>query len=235
MSPEPHEGAPPEDGPLVRPYVTPPTAYAHATTPAWPLGPAVPVPVHEEPRAPEPAPRRRRDQRRLPLVAPLALLTVCGAGALWLLSGGPEREPARAVPHPGLSVPALAAGGSGAEPASEAGSARPTAPRTASSAPATPTASATVTPSPSATPAAKPVTPTAKPPVDASGTLRRGDSGPQVRALQERLYGQGFTYVSPTGVYDKQTERGVAQLQRDRDIKGDPRGVYGPATRAAFG
>lgn len=55
-----------------------------------------------------------------------------------------------------------------------------------------------------------------------------------MRALQERLYGQGFTYVSPTGVYDDQTRRGVAQLQRDRDIKGDPKGVYGPATRAAF-
>ncbi|MFB0633190.1 peptidoglycan-binding protein [Streptomyces sp. AB3(2024)] len=53
--------------------------------------------------------------------------------------------------------------------------------------------------------------------------------------LQERLYGQGFTYVSQTGVYDEQTRRGVAQLQRDRDIKGDPRGIYGPATRAAFG
>ncbi|MET8755833.1 peptidoglycan-binding domain-containing protein, partial [Streptomyces sp. NPDC004667] len=47
--------------------------------------------------------------------------------------------------------------------------------------------------------------------------------------------GQGFTYVSQTGVYDEQTRRGVAQLQRDRDIKGDPRGIYGPATRAAFG
>ena len=62
-----------------------------------------------------------------------------------------------------------------------------------------------------------------------------GDSGPEVRALQERLHGQGFTYVSVTGEYDSQTKRGVAQLQRDRDIKGDQPGVYGPATRAAFG
>ncbi|MFD8984403.1 peptidoglycan-binding protein [Streptomyces sp. NPDC059564] len=74
----------------------------------------------------------------------------------------------------------------------------------------------------------------AKPSAGPSGTLRPGDRGPEVRALQERLYGQGFTYVSPTGVYDNQTRRGVAQLQRDRDIKGDPNGVYGPATRAAF-
>ncbi|WP_326586471.1 peptidoglycan-binding domain-containing protein [Streptomyces sp. NBC_01294] len=61
-----------------------------------------------------------------------------------------------------------------------------------------------------------------------------GDSGPEVRSLQEMLYGQGFTYVSVTGVYDAQTKRGVSQLQRDRSIKGDPPGVYGPATRAAM-
>lgn len=66
------------------------------------------------------------------------------------------------------------------------------------------------------------------------GTLRMGDSGSGVRALQERLFGQGFTYVSTTGVYDSQTRRGVAQLQRDRNIKGDQPGVYGPATQASF-
>ncbi|EDX25811.1 peptidoglycan-binding protein [Streptomyces sp. CJ_13] len=56
-----------------------------------------------------------------------------------------------------------------------------------------------------------------------------------MRALQERLHGQGFTYVVVNGVYDGRTRRGVAQLQSDRGISGDPQGVYGPATRAAFG
>ncbi|MFD9480878.1 peptidoglycan-binding domain-containing protein [Streptomyces nojiriensis] len=52
--------------------------------------------------------------------------------------------------------------------------------------------------------------------------------------MQEMLRGQGFTYVSVTGVYDNQTKRGVGQLQRDRSLKGDPPGVYGPATQAAM-
>lgn len=56
-----------------------------------------------------------------------------------------------------------------------------------------------------------------------------------MRALQERLHGQGFTYVTVNGVYDDRTRRGVAQLQSDRSIKGDPKGTYGPATRSAFG
>ncbi|RSS79153.1 peptidoglycan-binding protein, partial [Streptomyces sp. WAC06614] len=78
-------------------------------------------------------------------------------------------------------------------------------------------------------------TPAPAPPPAADGTLRPGDRGPEVRALQQRLFGQGFTYVSVTGVYDDRTRRGVAQLQRDRSLTGDPEGVYGPATRRAFG
>ncbi|WP_150520976.1 peptidoglycan-binding domain-containing protein [Streptomyces subrutilus] len=74
----------------------------------------------------------------------------------------------------------------------------------------------------------------AAPPAGA-GTLRPGDGGAEVRALQERLQGQGFTYVSVTGLYDDRTRRGAARLQSDRGITGDPEGVYGPATRAAFG
>ncbi|MEU3061468.1 peptidoglycan-binding domain-containing protein [Streptomyces subrutilus] len=65
--------------------------------------------------------------------------------------------------------------------------------------------------------------------------MRPGDGGAEVRALQERLHGQGFTYVSVTGVYDDRTRRGMAQFQSDRGVTGDPGGVYGPATRAAFG
>ncbi|MFC5722266.1 peptidoglycan-binding protein [Streptomyces gamaensis] len=74
---------------------------------------------------------------------------------------------------------------------------------------------------------------TSPPPGD--GTLRPGDRGAQVSALQRRLFGQGFTYVEVTGVYDDRTRRGVAQLQSDRDLRGDPSGIYGPHTRAAFG
>ncbi|MEY9846951.1 peptidoglycan-binding protein [Streptacidiphilus sp. MAP5-3] len=68
----------------------------------------------------------------------------------------------------------------------------------------------------------------------ADGTLRPGDTGPAVTHLQQLLFEQGFTYVSTTGVYDAATTRGVTQLQQDRDLTGDPPGVYGPATRASL-
>ncbi|WP_327281943.1 MULTISPECIES: peptidoglycan-binding domain-containing protein [unclassified Streptomyces] len=174
----------------------------------------------------------RRDRGgRLPL-AVLALLALGAAGSLvWLLSG-PDPRPDRAVVRPDLSVPVLparpGAGSDGDEPSPERSvraSALPAA-APASSAGTSPAASPKPTPPPSAS---------AGPPSAPSGTLRMGDRGPEVSALQQRLQGQGFTYVSVTGVYDSQTKRGVAQLQRDRDIKGDQPGVYGPATQAAFG
>ncbi|MET9603677.1 peptidoglycan-binding protein [Streptomyces sp. NPDC006512] len=239
-------GLVPDDRLLVRPYVTPPAPPARATTPAWPLGPttaAVPASAPTGPVAPTGMPRveGRRGSRR-PLAA-LSLLALAAAGALVVLLRSPEPPPARAVTPPGLSVPALPARspdtGDTAEP-DPAASAAPSGSATAGTpapAPAASTAPALPTPPPT-TPAASPRPPTAapaKPAADTSGTLRPGDRGPEVRALQERLYGQGFTYVSTTGVYDGQTQRGVAQLQRDRGIKGDPHGVYGPATRAAFG
>ncbi|MFZ3475828.1 peptidoglycan-binding domain-containing protein [Streptomyces sp. 4.24] len=49
-----------------------------------------------------------------------------------------------------------------------------------------------------------------------------------MRVLQQRLYGQGFTFVQVNGVYDEQTRLGVAKLQSDPPI-------YGPHTRATFG
>ncbi|MFD5934682.1 peptidoglycan-binding protein [Streptomyces sp. NPDC060333] len=174
--------------------------------------------------------------------AALALLGLAVAGGLVYLTAGPEPESPRVAPPSGLSVPGLPARGpdagpdvDGAEPSARPGVPSSSAsvssaagrgaegPSTSPGGGSTPTA----TPSPSRPPAVAPGD-------DASATLRPGDRGPEVRALQERLRGQGFTYVSRTGVYDEQTRRGVVQLQSDRSITGDPRGVYGPATRAAF-
>ncbi|MFE2283398.1 peptidoglycan-binding protein [Streptomyces sp. NPDC059443] len=153
--------------------------------------------------------RRKQGGSRLPF-AVLALLALCAAGALVLLLRGPEQEPPRAVVRPDLSVPVLPARATTAPPAPG------------------PSASASRdTRSPGPTGAAQP-------PPAVPGTLRPGDSGPEVRTLQGRLYAQGFTYVSVTGVYDEQTRRGVTQLQQNRSIKGDPLGIYGPSTRAAF-
>lgn len=187
--------------------------------------------------------RRTEGGSRLPFVA-LALLALTAAGALAWLLHEPDEEPPRAVTPPRLSVPVLPARspGAGEEPAPSGDSVG----ATASPAPTAPTGAASTQamtdppasgPSPGASRDAKPSLPSggAQPSSDGDGTLRPGDRGPEVRALQERLYAQGFTYVSVTGVYDEQTRRGVLQLQQNRSIKGDPQGVYGPATRAAFG
>ncbi|WP_051696284.1 peptidoglycan-binding domain-containing protein [Streptomyces sp. NRRL S-244] len=234
----------PDDRLFVRPYVAPSGRPSRATTPAWPHTGPVPVSFRApEPRRdddPEPAGSGRERGSRVPLVASaLFALALAAAGGTVFLLSGPDPEPRRAVKAPELSVPVLPArspgAGADAGPSPE-GSVRASAPSAAASASAPgpgpgaagPSAGQTSKPAP-------PGVPSGPPSSGASGTLRMGDRGPEVRALQERLYEQGFTYVSVTGEYDSQTKRGVAQLQRDRDIKGDQPGVYGPATRAAFG
>ncbi|MGW0394649.1 peptidoglycan-binding domain-containing protein [Streptomyces sp. NPDC003042] len=233
MSQHPHEGGIVPDDPY------------HRTSPAWPLDPTPYPPL------PDGAARqsgagpsvtvavtvsaRHRREGRLPAAAlvALALLVLATAGTLVAVLEEPEPEPTRSALPPGLSVPQLPArspGAGDAEPTARP-SARPSVSASVSASPS-PSVSASASENAAAPEASRSA---AKPLAKTSGTLRFGDSGPEVRTLQERLYGQGFTYVSATGVYDEQTRRGVAQLQRDRDIKGDPRGVYGPATRAAFG
>lgn len=125
------------------------------------------------------------------------------------LAGGPTRTPG-ATGTPGAP---------GAAPTAGAPSS-PLSPPAGTTAPADPSAS----PSPSAPGTAAP----------GPRTLRAGDSGPDVIELQQLLFAQGFTYVSPTGTYDEETVRGVTQVQRDRGLSCDPAGVYGPCTRRAL-
>ncbi|WP_405787616.1 peptidoglycan-binding protein [Streptomyces sp. NBC_00029] len=250
MSQDPDEsGIVPDDHLLVRPYVAPsgrPSPSA-AAPPAWPqAGPlafpgpargpypgdvpdAAPVRVPDAAPVPAPAaaPAHAAGRSRLPL-AVLSLLALAAAGALVLWLSGPDPEPLRAGAPAELSVPVLP--DRGPDSGADADVPRPTASVRSGAPTASPSASATgrgpqEPPSPSAA---------APGPSGSSGTLRMGDRGPEVRALQELLHGQGFTYVSVTGVFDGQTKRGVSQLQRDRSIKGDPNGVYGPATQAAM-
>ncbi|WP_328964688.1 peptidoglycan-binding domain-containing protein [Streptomyces virginiae] len=251
MRQDPDEsGIVPDDHLLVRPYVAPSGPPPRSTAPAWPqAGPlAFPGPAHvpesEVPvavpaavpgpgpgSAPRPAVVRGR-RSRLPF-AVLTLLSLAVVGALVLLLSGPDAQPPRAGAPAELSVPMLR--GRSSNSGAEVGVPGPTA------SPGSPVASTSPTPSraptASASQGSKPPSSagaSASGPPSSSGTLRMGDTGPEVRALQELLYGQGFTYVSVTGVYDSQTKRGVGQLQRDRSIKGDPPGVYGPATQAAM-
>ncbi|MFF5777666.1 peptidoglycan-binding protein [Streptomyces virginiae] len=243
MRQDPDEsGIVPDDHLLVRPYVAPSGPPPPSTVPAWPqAGPlAFPGPAHAQASevpaaagAAAPRPTAARGRRgRLPF-AVLTLLSLAAVGALVLLLSGPEAHPPRAGAPAELSVPMLR--GHNPNSGVEVGVPRPTASARSSAASASPTPSRA--PSASASQDAKPPTSpsaSASGPSGSAGTLRMGDTGPEVRALQELLYRQGFTYVSVTGVYDSQTKRGVGQLQRDRSIKGDSPGVYGPATQAAM-
>jgi hypothetical protein len=65
-------------------------------------------------------------------------------------------------------------------------------------------------------------------------TLRYGDRGPDVTALQRRLAEANLFGSKPNGVYDGETYGGVAGYQTRHGITSDPIGVYGPATRAAL-
>ncbi|MET7702878.1 peptidoglycan-binding domain-containing protein [Streptomyces sp. NPDC005485] len=68
---------------------------------------------------------------------------------------------------------------------------------------------------------------------DGAGTLREGDSGPEVTELQQRLlripdvYGNGAT----SGTYDATLSAAVARFQLWYGIRGDETGVYGDDTR----
>ncbi|WP_322869875.1 peptidoglycan-binding domain-containing protein [Streptomyces goshikiensis] len=261
MSPHPDESGAvlPDDRLLVRPYVAPSGRPSPSTAPAWPRsGPAAtrrapapdPVPAPDPARGPGSASaaaaspdRTARSGRRLPVAVSVLLgLGVVGGLAL-LLTGPEERRPERAVAPPGLSVPVLPerSPGAGAELSPGPSTPPPASPRP--SVPASASASArpgsapgvSTSPTAPASGSAPAGTPSAGITAAGGGTLRPGDRGSEVRALQERLHGQGFTYVVVNGVYDGRTRRGVAQLQSDRGISGDPQGVYGPATRAAFG
>ncbi|MFK4148171.1 peptidoglycan-binding protein [Streptomyces sp. NPDC004065] len=85
-------------------------------------------------------------------------------------------------------------------------------------APATPTGTAPTTPA-APTPTAPPV-------------LRRGDRGPEVTELQQRLAQLNLYVGRSDGVYDSRVEGSVRTYQWARGIDADDPGVYGPATRA---
>ncbi|MFJ4833490.1 peptidoglycan-binding protein [Streptomyces sp. NPDC088747] len=71
---------------------------------------------------------------------------------------------------------------------------------------------------------------------DGPGTLREGDSGPEVTELQERLLGIPDVYRSggTSGTYDPTLTAAVARFQLWYGIRGDETGVYGNDTRAAL-
>jgi hypothetical protein len=238
MGPQPSPAAP-ASAPVVAQKPVGPVEPEPGPEPAPELEPA-PEPAPElEPELADP-PRRRRPFAGL-IVGAAAVAVATTAAFAGLFSGEDERD--SAIPDTETS------------PASV--SAIPDAPSSSPSRSASPSASASVSRSPSATTspsrtapsASRPVAPSAPPPSTtratgtvsqepskpaAPATLRRGDSGPEVVELQRRL-AQIFAYGGPAdGQYGQSVEDSVRWYQWNRDVQGDPEGVYGPQTRRAL-
>ncbi|MGW5847442.1 peptidoglycan-binding protein [Streptomyces sp. NPDC055254] len=245
--PGPASSSPPSPlfvpGPAAFPGSEPPPgpAWPESGPPAFPgpTGPraagSVPYPTAAPAAGGRPAVSPAEDGRggsRLK-VAVLTLLALAAVGALASVLLGPDAAPPKASPPLRLPNPVLPAHSRAAvtdEPASAPGSPSPS----LSPSPTPDRSTSQKVQSPTGAPGPSATRPTSPATTAEDGTLRPGDRGPEVRTLQERLRAQGFTYVNVTGVYDGNTRRGVSQLQSDRNITGDPRGIYGPATRAAF-
>ncbi|MEU4495498.1 peptidoglycan-binding domain-containing protein [Streptomyces sp. NPDC023998] len=184
---------------------------------------------------------RRRPYRGLLVVAAAVAVAGTAAFASGLFSGDDERDkalPDRETSAPSLNVLPDAPSSSPTGSASQSASAS----ETASASPSvTPSADASLrmAPGPSAPsdPSTPPATASASGSVSAaplgarSGTLRPGDSGPEVVELQQRL-AEVSLYSGPMdGQYSQSVEDAVRSYQYDRHVKGDQKGVYGPKTR----
>ncbi|CCK25336.1 hypothetical protein BN159_0957 [Streptomyces davaonensis JCM 4913] len=105
----------------------------------------------------------------------------------------------------------------------------------AGAAPAPP-ATASPSPTPPPTPTDGGVSDPNAPDPDGPGTLREGDSGPEVIELQQRLLAVPDVYTagSASGVYDATLREAVARFQLWYGISGDETGVYGNDTRRSL-
>lgn len=120
---------------------------------------------------------------------------------------------------------------SGADTSTAAGATPSTTASTEQTPAVEPTGSATSSPTPSTTPTAKPSpkpTATKKP----RTSLVRGDSGPKVLALQQRLEELGYWLGTPDGSFGSLTQQAVWALQKSAGLKRD--GVVGPKTLKAL-
>ncbi|MCW1093743.1 peptidoglycan-binding protein [Streptomyces sp. RS2] len=199
-------------------------------------------------------PRRRR--KGVLLSAAGAVVVVVGAAgfASGLFSyDTPSRDGAlpdevrASVPDPSTSEAPPSAGPSTttASPtpsasASPSESASPSAEPSASASPSPSASSASPTPSRSAEPTQSTSAPAEDAPQESEEddgdpgggpTLRRGDQGPEVVELQQRLKEKWMYWGDLNGNYNRQVEDAVRQYQWESGIHTDGPGVYGPETR----
>ncbi|WP_432148356.1 peptidoglycan-binding domain-containing protein [Streptomyces sp. bgisy029] len=208
--------------------------------------------------APDPVqPRRRRPFAALAVGAAVVAVvgTAAFAGGLFDRDGArsealpeattsapdTEDEPAASVapaPSPSASAAPSRTASPSPTPSASASASPSASPSTSESAEPSATASAPATPSPdapsaSATREAAP--PTDAPPAElAPSSLRRGDQGPQVAVLQNRLQEVWLYHGDADGNFNERVEHAVLIYQSYKAIEGDPAGVYGPNTRSAL-
>ncbi|MFJ7147935.1 peptidoglycan-binding protein [Streptomyces sp. NPDC100445] len=231
-------------GPPGPPHPPAPTAVAETGAPGAPGTPGAPdTPGAADAGEPRPP---RRSRRTVPLLAAgtgIALIAVAGFALSAYHDPAPDRAapevrpgipdavtpgPASAsAPPPAPRPPAPSPSGppsAPADPAPSPGSASPTpspTPSGSASGSASPSPSGTTSGSPRPTPAAVPV-------------LRRGDTGPQVTELQQRLRRLNLYGDRIDGVFTRPVEDAVRNYQLARGITTEPLGEYGPTTRAAL-
>ncbi|MFG2748339.1 peptidoglycan-binding domain-containing protein [Streptomyces xanthophaeus] len=136
-------------------------------------------------------------------------------------------DPARS-PGPLPSSPQGTASSPGKSPAGTPSTAAPSAP--AASAP-TGSGSAPAAGQVPGTPSGAASSPAPSAGATEEPTLRRHDSGPQVVELQQRLAQIGAWSRPQRGRYDRHLQNEVQRFQAEHGVRGDPPGVYGPATR----
>ncbi|HSG13908.1 MAG TPA: peptidoglycan-binding domain-containing protein [Gaiellaceae bacterium] len=99
-------------------------------------------------------------------------------------------------------------------------------PTTATTTPTTPTTTPTTTTPTTTTPTTTPTT------LPEGVTLRRGDSGEEVRQVQAALVELGYSTGGVEGKFGPATEEAVLAFQKASGLKED--GIVGPATLAAL-
>ena len=220
-----------------------------------PTGQRIPgsYPARRVPGRPATTPRRRLAALTIGVATAVVIAAAAFASTLFASDATPKQALPDAVD---TGVPYSGAGTDSATPSATATHTRRPAPShsapssasTSASAPPSPSASASASgaaapspsksaPAPSASasgpdsraPQGKPLAP--PPP---GQTLRRGDSGPGVLELQERLAQLGLYTGSADGGFGSRTERAVRDFQSYLGITDDPAGVYGPRTRQAL-
>ncbi|WP_228917055.1 peptidoglycan-binding protein [Streptomyces sp. DH20] len=142
-------------------------------------------------------------------------------------SAAPSETPSSKAPS---ASPSASASASGSPSASASGSPSPSASSSAPSASATAAPSATPSAAPSSAPAVAPE-PEPEEPVDTAPVLRRGDGGPEVVELQQRLRQVWLYQGDLNGRYGHRVEEAVRHYQWSRGIN-EELGVYGPLTRS---